>query len=74
MLIRILNYKIGDLPFWTFTCALLVAVVCKWLGVSWAGSFVIFLGVTGVVAILCQLDSIEADLKKLNQLAVQDKS
>lgn len=58
--------EIGDFPLWAVVCGFLPAVVCFWLGIGYAGSFLVYLGVTAVLAILNQLDRIESELKKLN--------
>ena len=59
--------QVGDFPLWAVVCGLLPAVVCFWLGIGYAGTFLVYLGVTGVLAVLNQLDRIENELKQLNQ-------
>ena len=59
--------QVGDFPLWAVMCGILPAVVCFWLGIGYAGTFLVYLGVTGVLAILNQLDRIEVELKKLNE-------
>ncbi len=61
-----LNKEIGDFPLWSVVCGLLPAVVCYMLGYGYASVFIVYLGVTGMLAILHQLDAIEAQLKELN--------
>ena len=58
--------QVGDFPLWAVVCGLLPAVVCFWLGIGYAGTFLVYLGVTGVLAILNQLDRIESELRQLN--------
>jgi hypothetical protein len=58
--------QVGDFPLWAVVCGLLPAAVCFWLGIGYAGTFLVYLGVTGVLAVLNQLDRIEEELKKLN--------
>ena len=58
--------QIGDFPLWAVVCGLLPAVVVFWLGIGYSGTFLVYLGVTGVLAVLNQLDRIEEELKKLN--------
>jgi hypothetical protein len=58
--------KVGDFPLWAVVCGMLPAVVCFWLGIGYAGTFLVYLGVTGVLAILNQLDRIEVELHQLN--------
>lgn len=57
---------IGDFPLWAVVCGLLPAVVCFWLGIGYAGTFLVYLAVTAVLAILNQLDRIEKELQTLN--------
>lgn len=57
--------QIGDFPLWGVVAGLLPAVVCYWLGIGYAGSFLVFLGVIGVIAILTQLDNIEKELQRI---------
>ncbi len=59
--------EIGDFPLWAVLCGLLPAVVTFWLGIGYAGTFLVYLGVTGLLAILNQLDLIERELKILNE-------
>lgn len=58
--------QIGDFPLWAVVCGLLPAVVCFWLGIGYAQTFLVYLAVTAVLAVLNQLDRIEEELKKLN--------
>lgn len=59
--------QVGDFPLWAVVCGLLPAVVCFWLGIGYAGTFLVYLGVTGVLAVLNQLDRIEGELRRLNE-------
>ena len=61
-----LSKKIGDFPLWSVVCGLLPAVGVYMLGYSHASVFIVYLGVTGMLAILHQLDAIEAQLRELN--------
>jgi len=58
--------QIGDFPLWAVVAGLLPAVVCFWLGIGYAGAFLVYLGITGVLAILNQLDRIENELTRIN--------
>ena len=58
--------QVGDFPLWAVVCGLLPAVVCFWLGIGFAGTFLVYLAVTGVLAILNQLDRIEGELRRFN--------
>ena len=58
--------EIGDFPLWAILCGFLPAVVTFWLGIGYAETFLVYLGVTGLLAILNQLDAIERELKTLN--------
>ena len=59
--------EIGDFPLWAILCGGLPAVVCFWLGIGYAGTFLVYLAVTGVLAILNQLDRIEVLLAEQNK-------
>ncbi len=61
-----LSKQVGDFPLWSVVCGLLPAVVVYMLGYGHATVFVVYLAVTGLLAILHQLDAIEAQLKELN--------
>ncbi len=61
-----LSKEVGDFPLWSVVCGLLPAVVVYMLGYSHATVFVVYLAVTGLLAVLHQLDAIEAQLKELN--------
>jgi len=61
-----MNKQIGDFPLWAVVCGVLPAVVCFWLGIGYAGTFLVYLGVTAVLAVLNQLDRIEKELQTLN--------
>jgi hypothetical protein len=64
---RSMMKEIGDFPLWAVLCGLLPAVVVFWLGVGYAGTLLVYLGVTGLLAVLSQLDSIEHELKIMNE-------
>lgn len=57
--------QIGDFPLWAIVCGFLPAVVVFWLGIGYAGTFLVYLGITAVLAILNQLDRIERELQRL---------
>jgi hypothetical protein len=59
--------EIGDFPLWAVFCGFLPAVVVFWLGIGYAGTLLVYLGVTGLLAVLSQLDSIENELRTLNE-------
>ncbi len=61
-----MSKELGTFPLWAVLCGALPAVVCFWLGIGYAGTLLVYLGVTGILAILNQLDAIEKELKALN--------
>lgn len=55
--------KIGDFPVWAIIIPFAPAALCKLLGLGYASSFLVYLAITSVLAILVQLDRIETLLK-----------
>ncbi len=41
-----MSKELGDFPLWAILCGFLPAVVTFWLGVGYAGTFLVYLGVT----------------------------
>ena len=68
----ITQWEIGDFPLWAILCGGLPAVLCFWLGIGYAGTFLVYLAVTGVLAILIQLDRIEVLLAEQNKSESDD--
>ncbi len=59
-----MSQKIGDFPAWAIIIPFAPAALCKLLGFGFASSFLVYVAVTAVLAILVQLDRIEACLKE----------
>jgi hypothetical protein len=58
-----MSQKIGDFPAWAVIMPFAPAALCKLLGFDFASSFLVYLAITAILAILVQLDRIETCLK-----------
>lgn len=54
--------RVGDLPLWGPLVGILPAITVKLPGMdmSWGAAFLTYLGVTGTIAILWQLDRLDS--------------
>ncbi len=66
-MLEVANTKVGDFPIWGAVTPMAPAAVCQFLGFGYAGTFVVYLAVVSVIAILVQLDSIDVELQRLNK-------
>ncbi len=58
--------KIGDFPAWAIVLPFAPPILCVWLGLGYAGSFLVYIVITFMLAALVQLDRLEMWLKQLN--------
>ncbi len=58
--------RVGDLPLWGPLVGILPAIAVKLpgMGMSWGAAFLTYLGVTGTIAILWQLDRLDGAILK----------
>ncbi len=58
--------RVGDLPLWGPLVGILPAITVKLPGMdmSWGAAFLTYLGVTGTIAILWQLDKIDGAVRE----------